>query len=94
MSAPAMVPEIRITAFSAIEPTNWEVVITNTVRIAQLSCGNRKSWVTSNADNPASPTLIPFLTPRWEKKPGSGQCHFRSKGIASVLALMEEGVRS
>ena len=94
MIAPPMVPVIRITAFNAIEPTNGEVVITSTVRIAQLSCGKRKSWVASNADSPASPVFIPFLTARSPKKSCSGQCHFRSKGIAAVLADIPEVARS
>src|SRR5260370_30836276 len=87
-NALAMVTATRITALTAIEPTYWEVVITSTVRMAQLSCGNRKTWVTSKASSPAIPTLIPFRTRRSPNKSCKGQCHFRSKGIALVLALI------
>src|SRR5271165_4040555 len=59
--------------------------MTSTDKMAQLSWGNRITWVTYKARTPANPILIPNLTRRSRNSSSSGQCHFRLNGTVLVL---------
>ena len=72
-------PVTRMIPLKAIEPTNWELIITRTVSIAQLSSGKRKTCVQNKASIPARPTFIPYRTLKSAKR------SWRAQGRAGAI---------
>src|ERR1700741_1138169 len=76
--APAMVPTVRRIALTAIEPVYWVVIMTRTVKMAQLSWGKGRTWVRYKDRVPAKLIFIPCLTRTSRNTDPSGHCRFRA----------------
>jgi len=81
---PTIVPAARMMAFTAIEPTYCELIITSTVRIAQLACSRRNICVESSASTAARPSLMPYRNLKSSKDPEGASATLRKGGGFSL----------